>query len=361
MKERKGWVDAFKGIGMLMVILAHSGFEQLGGFIHRIGLIGRTGVSIFFMISIYLGLVSYEKLENKNGKLTIKWAVSKIIKLLGLYYFFIIIYAIMTGGMETWLGNDNNITIGNYLTHIFLVNSFFPLYINSILGVEWYLSILFVVYFLIPLIYKYIDTIDKGIVFLIASLFLQSYLGRFIGFIPECENKFIYESYFKWMSLWANLPSIALGSIIYNYEKKQFVLSIKRKKILSLSMLLWGIFMFYGILYNYTTVFCLSSEIIYTFVYFIIIFSQILFENKIINNGVFKFIGKNSYPIYLIHFILFQIYDKYVKEYDNLTLGWLIKVMVVILFSSGFAVLYYKTKNNITNWWNKKHNLEALK
>ena len=205
-KSREQWVDAFKGIAILMVVLTHSGIDDLTGFVHRVASAGRTGVSIFFIISMYLLLHSFDKVykENENKfswESYFKWIKRRIGSLLGLYFLIIVLAACLIGGSAFWLGGEGKISLLNYLTHFLCINSFFPHHINSIIGVEWYISILFIVIFLMPFIYKLSNSLDKSIVFLIVSLFLYALGSRVPAYIPDVADKYIYENYFSWMCL----------------------------------------------------------------------------------------------------------------------------------------------------------------
>lgn len=350
-KPREQWVDAFKGIAILMVVLTHSGIDNLTGFLHRVASAGKTGVSIFFIISMYLLLLSYDKVYKENGsknkwKGNLKWIKKRIGSLLGLYFLIIVLSACLIGGSEFWLGGEGEISLLNYLTHFLCINSFFPHYLNSIIGVEWYISILFIVIFLTPIIYKLSNSLDKSIVFLIISLFIYALGSRVPVYIPDVADKYIYENYFSWMSLSSNLPILALGSVIYNLKRENLKIPSARSFLISNGLLLYGIFMIWGMLYNYTQIYYVSSGIIYAFIYFMIIMSQIINPCFLINNGFFRFFGRNSYSIYLVHYLLFKIIDKYFYEYFQSGLfSWFIKLVLVIIICIFFSLLY--------NWFNK--------
>lgn len=343
--DRLIWVDSLKGIAVCGVIMIHSGGSNLPSLIGNIGSIGNSGVQLFFLLTGFLCFLSYANNKTGSGK---KWLINKLVRLIPLYYLAIIIYTIFTGGSEYWLGAERGITIGNILAHITFLNAFFPHYLNSILGVEWYIATLAVLYVLVPILYKRIDTLEKSVLWFIASIIPSKLLcWLFNYFIRNANDSYIYSSYFCTFWIVAQLPVILLGIVLFYLCKSDMVKQIKNKKFLSYILLFFSGTMIGGMAFEENSLLLCTNITIFGVWFFFLSCSQYLHQCILIDNPVFRALGKYSYGIYLFHFIFINYYDKYVPVLlQNVILNWLIKYVVIILLSLLISIL-------LTRWIEK--------
>lgn len=160
------YLDGLKGLAILLVVIIHTGASSLPSLWGDIGDFGKYGVQLFFIISTCLSLKSYEK---KNGSIS-KWILLRLLRLSPIYYLALFVYYFTYGGVETFLGPDANVSFLNILAHMLFVHGFFPNYINSIIGVEWYIGTLVVVYMCIPIIFKLVSDKEKSLSFVFISI-----------------------------------------------------------------------------------------------------------------------------------------------------------------------------------------------
>lgn len=162
------WVDSMKGIAICGVVMAHTGASTLPSVLGIIGGNGNRGVQLFFVISGYLTFLS---LHNNKDSINFWW-FKKFAKLAPLYYIALVIGTMAEGRVE-WLGREEHISTLNFVVHLLFLHGFVPHYCNSIIGGEWYLGTLTIFFMIAPLLYKYINTLERAFYSLIAFIALS--------------------------------------------------------------------------------------------------------------------------------------------------------------------------------------------
>jgi len=216
---RQTWIDALKGIAICGVVMIHSGGGNLPSYLGNIGNIGKNGVQLFFLLSAFLVFKSYERSfanKKKTYSEQIKWVIRKFIRLIPLYYASLLICGVVQGGNSYWLGSEKGITLGNIVAHMVFLHGFFPHYIDSIIGVEWYLSALAVLYVLTPFLYKMINLLEKSVIWFILCAVGCSLVGGVCSkMVSGFSDSYIYESYFSTLWFVAQFPVMLLGIVLY--------------------------------------------------------------------------------------------------------------------------------------------------
>lgn len=216
-----------------------------------------------------------------------------------------------------------------------------PHYINSIIGGEWYLGTLVIFYMIAPLLYKYINTLERAFYSFIGSVAL-SCLNVIISQVGvPVQDSNIYFAYIRSFSLFSQLPVIMIGVILFFLFHKCAILDkVENKKFFSYSILCLSILMLVGELYEKNSLIILSTAARYGIWFGGVIISQMIWQSGIINNIVFQKLGKNSYPIYLFHILLITCYNKFIIfDFGDGIINWAVKYMVVLIFSYLISIL----------------------
>ena len=152
--------------------------------------------------------------------------------------------------------------------------------------------------------------------------------------IPAQDSD-IYFAYIRSFSLISQLPVIMMGVILFFLTHKCVILDkVSNKKLLSYCILCLSIIMIVGELYEKNDLFILSTAVRWGIWFCGVIISQILCQSAVINNVVFRKLGKNSYPIYLFHIILINCYNRFwIFDFGNEIVSWCVKYIVVIFCS----------------------------
>lgn len=343
MKDRKlDYLDALKGLAILAVTMIHTGGGDLPGIVGKIGSEGARGVQMFFVIS---GMLTYHSLHNffperksMTFKTVMRWYWKKVIRLVPMYYIAIFI-SMMTGSWSVyWLGTEGHVTIKNILAHIFLVHGLFPHYTDSVLGVDWYLGVLWIFILLSPIIYRFIDSFEKSVIFAVAVFILNPWLNSQLALmLPIEKDPIIYYMYAGTFGPLCQFLIYVFGIILYYCIKKLQEVEIKHRKILSYVLLLLGMILLYGQINGAESIYRLSRQEMFGLWFCIIIVSQEIHATVLINNPLFRVFGKFSYGIYLFQFIWLNFYERYI-HYQGL-FDWTVKYIMSIFALLGISYL----------------------
>ena len=330
------WIDGLKGIAILAVIIVHCDGGKLPSPYGDFGKIGANGVQLFFVISGFLCALSVDRYFNKHPvsvKAAWSWTVNKCIRLIPLYYLSLII-GIMTGGSELWLAG-RNISAGNIITHLFFLHGLFPVYNDSILAVEWYISVLVMFYFLCPYIYKYIFNAKRCIAVTIVISLLSCWgCSSIAEKYRNTQDAFIYVNYFERFSIYSQLPVLLMGVIVYFAFKKYVRDSSPESKWLSYSLLLFVGFMLYGQAFRINKIHWAYDTTLFGVWFSILFLSQMVHPVIAIDNPVFCFLGRYSFQLYLFHHHILNFYRSRIHiETGSVTLNMLAQFAFVLSFS----------------------------
>lgn len=359
--NRIAWIDSLKGIAICGVLMIHCGGAALPSILGRLGSMGKNGVQIFFIISAFLSYSSLEKLSKTNqGNLSFgfirNWWFQKFLKLVPLYYIAIFVSLFTPdGAAQYWLGSEGRVTPLNVLSHIFFVHGLIPHYIDSIIGVEWYLADLAIFYLLVPFLYRYVNSGEKAFVGLLLTMYGYSFFSRLIHLSFQAQDSYIYENYFASFWFVRQIPILFCGIVLYFFLKTRVLEKIKNKKLISYAVLILSGIMLAGEMYGKNTLFGMKGDIRISFWLTGIIISQFLYTNVLINNSIFRILGKYSYPIYLFHFLIIYVWDKMDMVFTSkFVIDWGIKYIMVIVISYLFSLF-------LTKWVDKPIQLFILK
>lgn len=337
--ERKNWIDACKGIAICGIILVHCNARTMPGVIGQLGFSGWSGVQIFFMISAFLTFQSLEHLKISSDfsiSRRIIWVFHKIKKLMPMFYLGILIYLIILRGNESWLSSvGGKVTVLNIISHLTFTHSLFPCYSNSIMGVEWYLGDLVLLYLMSAILFKKINSAKKAFGAFVCSIIGSIILQMILLQVHPLAVEWIWDSYVGTIFFFTQLPSMMAGYLLYFLERDTLVKNrIKENKFCYAAVLISGI-----IIYFVSTVINQGKGqiILYTISYFLIIICMIVKPVKIVENKLFMVLGKNSYEIYIVHYLLIQLYE---KKYKNVCQYNSINIIIefVLILSLSFII-----------------------
>lgn len=344
--KRYAWIDAAKGIAILGVLLVHSmGGINLPYVLEEIALLGERGVQIFFMLAAYLAYASFAK-NQKRGKSSIDWLKGRAKRIAPAYYIALAVGLFFFGGPTCWVGIVEKISFGNIAAHILFLHGLSPYYINSLLGIEWYLADYAILMLLIPALYKIVNSLGKAVAFLTCSS-IGSYLFILISRNWKIfADEKLWDIYIGSFGFLAQLPVMALGIVLY-FIVNDFRLpeSCKNKKILSYALLTGSV---YGIVIMIAGVSFkgLTIQTVYGGILFIFVLSQAIHGCPLVVNRFWRELGKYSYVIYLFHYFFFMGFDHFFGKYASYSIKtWVIRLVFVLGMSYGAAFLAGQIKN----------------
>lgn len=244
--NRKSWIDSLKGAALLGVLVLHTGGESLPGFLGDLGREGARGVQLFLVLSVYLTCKSLAKTNvNRGGRAD--WLIGRFFRIAPLYYLAILLSLLeRRGGYALWLGSEKTVSVLNVLSHIFFMNGLNPYYIDSIVGVEWYIADLVLFYVFAVFFFKWINTFEKAVAWLVLSTILSYIVSGAAYLITFGSDDNIWIAYVSTFSLVAELPVIFLGVVLYHFLEFLKTRTVPDKRLLSYAL---GFFRFTCALY----------------------------------------------------------------------------------------------------------------
>lgn len=305
--ERKSYIDSVKGICILWVVAIHAGGVQMYSILGKIAENGRMAVQIFFVISSFLAFNSFSKVSYNTDsyfKISIKWILCKFINLFPIYLASLVAYSFWYNFNYRNGFSTGSIKLWDYALHLFMLNGLIPFSSNSIIGVEWYIGVLFIFYLFVPIMFKKIKNLNTALRFLVVSCFFSFIINNVVyRFIPQIE----FSGYFSNNSFWIQLPVLVCGIVFFFLLKDNF----KFNKNDYIPLLILTGYLIFGLFYNYSGSFTVSKIVLVSF--FSVIILYILEKEKVylLDNHFFAIFGKYSYPIYLFHYLILYFLWKY--------------------------------------------------
>jgi len=329
------FITGMRAFAALAVVLIHAGgagFRELGIIGNNIADFGRTGVYVFFVISGFSVASSY---ETSNGYLD--YINKRLWRIAPLYYFWLAA-TIALGVTATYWQKELNAEIDSYnlLLHVFFLSFLDYRVTNSIIGVEWSISIEVFWYFALPLLLIGGSTKVKNLWVLFISFLVYLLSVKFPHVLPvDGENSALAMH-------WSPIPYVlayALGITAYRFRNICRHSNAVGNCVLALSVVLIGVYVWHP---------RIITKLFYDEFIFVSVVTTalILFgTNKsflfrfIFNNSAVQFLGVVSYGIYLCHLPLLSLIARIDEpKLNNLTLRFVLVSILAVLIS---ALTYY--------------------
>lgn len=296
MYTRNKQIDFFKGIAIIMILLAHS-TQRIEGLnlVNQLFSFGQMGCQIFFLISGYTISLSWKRYKEKHSKLS--FLIHRAGGILTGWYLAIFITHLINIILEIKLGKSlgfgqNNEFI-SIICNLLFLNGLLPFCNNNVVAGGWFIGTLIILYILTPTLYelvkKYNRKVSLSVIFFIFSLIIAEALN-YIFKIDISNNSFYYFNFINQISCYT------LGIELYfNYEDKRF--SNKIYLILFVCCFIVSTLIFYFPIFN------ISYEIV-PYIFSVSIYCYIktsAYKINILESTVIENFGKNTYYIYLVH------------------------------------------------------------
>lgn len=303
------------------------------------------GVTIFFSLSGFLItflLLKEKELQEINVK---HFYLRRILRIWPLYYLYLILALVFTFAAGEFFNLNSLLCYVFYLANVpFILNTTIPLLTHY-----WSLGVEEQFYVFWPWFVKKIKNKLELVVFALIVLLIGLKLFLHIFHPGSIAESAIHVSRFHCMLVGA------LGAILYNHGNKLFLWLTDNKFTQALCLLI-----LISLLFNkFHVVSVLDNEII-SVVALCLIVGQINVKNRLVNFdlGIFDFLGKISYGIYVIHpLIIFTMYTylfphvniegmaRYILVYSS---GFLLTIFVSWLSYTYFEKYFLKLKEKVT-------------
>lgn len=201
---RTPYIDTLKGLAMLGVIMVHmnNSIPAPNSILSKVAAIGARCPQLFFIISAYL---TWRSLSLHGLDVKTFWK-KRFLKIAPLFYLALFV--------ALFLPTLHFTSIRDLLAHIFFLNGLYPVWTNSIMGVEWYIADLALFYLLVPLLWKVIKDLRSALIILggsvVISVFFTVITNRLVDMsVPA------YEMYFHTFCIINQLPVLLMGIVAF--------------------------------------------------------------------------------------------------------------------------------------------------
>lgn len=360
------FLDSLRGLAILAILLVHSSLytENLSSLVGQIVYQGARGVQLFLILSALTIFMSIDRrIKTEENKLYQNFFIRRFFRIAPLYYFAIFLYIIIHGVADNyWRGGAINVTTLNIIAHLFFVNGWNPYWINSIMGVEWCVAIEMTFYLIVPFIYKKIKNLTQSIIFLLISLSVLVLVNNVMyqkNFIPQTGLR--YDFIFMWFP--SQLPIFALGLVLYfilfkDGNLKTEIENMENKKTVSYICIAISVYLCITFSSQGNEILkigkyeLLPVYFLYGLFFIVLIYGLAVYPAKILVNKFTSFIGKISFSIYLIHFLIIKLTLPLIKNFfktntffmnnSSNTLRLLFGYIIVLALSIPISYLTYK-------------------
>lgn len=340
--DRFEYVDALRGLAILMVIVNHAGsIIGLSGSLRTISDLLSHGVQLFFVISAFTIFLTYSSRLRRGAKgAKFDFFVKRLFRIFPVYWFGIFVYTAFYG-LESrgWLPGPE---LWHYFLHASLLNIWHPAAQSSVVPGGWSISVEVMFYLAVPFVFLLVRSFRSSLILLFVSVFLFPVLllgvRKFLGLSFEGVSE--ADLYYWWKrNPFNQLACFACGIALFFAIKSGY--QDKFKSLRSVVVLLLSALAVFVLASKLNSPF-LQRHHLFSIAFSILAFSLSIFPTRFLVNDFFTFCGKISYSAYLLHFLVLKQLQDYFIFPANLIGFFEISILSIILVIP-LAFLSHKT------------------
>lgn len=215
------YIDAMRGIAILMVILVHTSqnFPGASAIPLAIAAYGQMGVQLFFVASAFTLCASWDGRSGERNQL-LNYGIRRYFRIAPLYYLGIALYfalAVFGSGARGHLSLPEAFSLANVAANLLFLHGFYPPANNNLVPGGWSIGTEVAFYALFPLLFSVFRRLaDAGLGALLAGVLLSVGLSQ-LGLlaIGRLTGETVGNNTFLYYNLLNQLPVFAIGMALY--------------------------------------------------------------------------------------------------------------------------------------------------
>lgn len=304
--KKQGYIDALRGYAILAVLLVHSAqsVPPLSPFLLFLRNHGSFGVQLFYVVSAFALFMSWHFRSEHERSPTRNFFIRRFFRIAPMFYLAIAIYLIDYGlAARYWA--PNGVEWWFVAATALLGHGLHPETINSVVPGGWSVAAEMGFYLLLPLLFRGINNLGAALGLVAVSLVVyvvsQSMIDAFFAGVYPPAQQYLITS-FKHQNFLAQLPVFAAGIAAYflarDYSRNRRI-AVAASALLAALLLLALLFPDAPMLHNHLSIGAMLA--LFTFV-------LACFPVKLIANRFCIFIGRISFSIYLMQFVVIDAF-----------------------------------------------------
>lgn len=307
-------------MAILGVVFVHSAvnIDDINIYLRQVTRVGQFGCQLFFLLSGYLMMCSWNRLDNEKvlkGKVSCFYK-KRIISIFPIYVSIVILYQVLSYASEYWTGElffyEIRHELYSVLLNVFLLHGLDVYNFNNIVPGGWFIGTIFLYYLLFPLLrllYDKIENVNSNLLLYLPLLsVLISFVVQFFLYIYNGTWDYSKRGGYIYYSIINQLPCMLFGMNIgissIDYRMKR--ISISNKITYSVLWWLLSLILFFVFRKEYYVFiflpFTLSCSFYYLYYLVIDITSNTSFKSGYLYRKINRW-GELSFAVYFSNFI----------------------------------------------------------
>lgn len=341
--RRYRYIDALRGIAVIGVVVVHVANSLVieGSWLNTLLSSGSRGVQLFYLVS---SLTIFMSLVSRRERGSVSWTTffaRRFFRIAPMFYLTALYFILIDGGSARYFAPDGIEWWTVPLTFTFL-HGWHPETINSLVPGGWSIAVEFTFYMMIPFFFAKLSSPKRAILFTLATYLLMLILNFVMSAFIEsmyAEDRLYLSGHFFSFWLFSQLPVFCMGILSY-YLLAKFPEGDKR---LSLAFFIGFLVVFYIFSFKLIDSEYLPMHIGCAVAFVLLLFSLHCHAWTLIVNPLTIWLGKISFSIYLVHFIVIKRTSHFVvpqlSDYGNL--AFIIYFGIVMTLTTAIAYVCY--------------------
>ncbi len=328
-------IDSLRGVAILMVVLVHSAqsYGLVGNAFDALARYGQMGVQLFFVLSAYTLCLSADQ-RGAESRPLLKYGLRRLFRIAPMYYLGIGLYAgVAFGGWFTdnpHVQGASGYTFVNVLANVCFVHGFYAPATQAIVPGGWSIGTEMAFYLCFPHLFAFAKT-----------CFAESGAGRVVWvMLAVCFSEIVLlcvyplglrveNGGFMYFNLVTQAPVFFVGMAYYFHEaarEREYAVAYDLLAFAGLTAVALGMWSLYiGHLYAIVAIAAAVS-----FVHLIQVFRKLPW----LNVGLLQRMGRVSYSVYLLHFVVVWSLAEWFAADLGRAIGGVAAILVLFAMSS---------------------------
>lgn len=339
------FIDALRGFAILGVVLIHVSqwIVPTSKTFQIVAADGALGVQLFFVASALTLFLSLDTRRANEAYPIRNFFIRRFFRIAPMFYLAILVFTLIYGFSARNFA-PNGVRWWYILATATFMSGWHPETINSVVNGGWSIAVEMTFYLFVPMLFIYLKNIKRTVLFIAAALLLNWVLTTIVHTVlpplyPQNQQYLIDSFTYFWF--FTQLPIFGIGILVFHlftrYRKIQ-------DRNLGYILLVAAFFLMIAFLKTDTFQNLIQQTFLMAIGFAFLALGMYFSNTKVLVNPIITWIGKISFSVYLVHFIVLhftrQIFPGDFPIQGNL--GTIIGYFTILIPSLGISTLTYR-------------------